>query len=81
MEDPSTRKAKQSKTDEASHRAVGSAFFASLQLAPSEHLDVKGKSKCPKCQRNMKYYCYSCVAKIGEEAATPVVRLPIALEM
>lgn len=39
---------KRSKTDmdEAKEsRAVGSAFFASLKLAPSEHLDVKGKVK------------------------------------
>lgn len=29
----------------------------------------------------MKYYCYSCVARIGDAALTPVVRLPVALEM
>jgi hypothetical protein len=73
---------KKSKTEETQdERAVGSAFFGSLKLAPSDHLDVKGKTKCPKCQRNMKYYCYSCVSRIGDDSNTPNVKLPIALEM
>ena len=77
---------KKIKTDDSAAAAVaeqktkGSAFFASLKLAPSEHLDSKEKTKCPKCNRNMKYYCYSCVEKVDAER-TPVVRLPINLEM
>ncbi len=47
---------KHHKTEEAADndKTKGSAFFASLKLAPSEHLDAKAKVKCAKCGRNMK---------------------------
>jgi hypothetical protein len=62
-------------------KTKGSAFFASLKLAPSEHLDAKGKVKCETCGRNQKYYCYSCMKRVGPAENTPVVRLPVGLEM
>merc|ERR1711991_279708 len=57
----------------------GSEFFASLKLAPSDHLDVKEKAKCPRCNRSMKYYCYACVERISD--LTPKLELPIDLEI
>lgn len=85
MEQP----AKQAKTEAAadedgSARTLGSAFFASLKLSPSEHLDREGKIKCGKCQRSMKYYCSSCLCRLDDDASpgrTPVVTLPVALEI
>ncbi len=73
---------KQHKTEAAvDDRTKGSEFFASLHLAPSGHLDGKEKAGCTACGRSMKYYCYSCVKSVGDAELTPVVRLPVALEM
>merc|ERR1711991_15441 len=78
---------KVAKTDAAAEAAAneerkikGSEFFASLKLAPSDHLDVKQKKPCPRCERSMKYYCYNCVIRVDEEH-TPTVQLPIDLEI
>ncbi len=65
---------KHHKTEEAADndKTKGSAFFAALKLAPSEHLDAKAK---------VKYYCYSCLERVGPAENTPTVRLPVGLEM
>ncbi len=72
---------KHHKSEEAGNKTKGSAFFASLKLAPAEHLDNKAKLKCETCNRNMKYYCYACLKRVGPPENTPTVRLPVALEM
>ena len=75
-EDPDVQK----KEDDEAKRRKGSEFFASLKLAPSEHLDTKGKIECPRCKKQMKYYCYNCVM-VTDKEHTPVVKLPINLDI
>lgn len=84
MSEPDAKARKtQPAAEEAAPEGVitGSEFFASLQLAPSDHLDGPDKFECAHCHKKYKYYCYGCMRPIGEPARTPTVQLPFALDM
>ena len=52
--------------------------FPDLKISSAEFLDsLSGRSKCPKCKRSRKYYCYTCFIPV-EEIAGKVPKLMVS---
>lgn len=57
--------------------------FPDLKITSSDFLDVlSGRSKCTKCQKSRKYYCYNCCVPVPEiEGKVPKVKLPLKVDI
>ncbi|XP_029650146.1 tRNA-uridine aminocarboxypropyltransferase 1 [Octopus sinensis] len=57
--------------------------FPDLKISNYDFLDESDDRRvCPKCGKSRKYFCYTCYKPvIGTEHLTPVVKLPIAIDI
>ncbi|XP_045208209.2 tRNA-uridine aminocarboxypropyltransferase 1-like [Mercenaria mercenaria] len=57
--------------------------FPDLKIDSSDFLDTLcGRSKCSKCERSRKYYCYNCYVPVPEiEGKVPKVKLPVKIDV
>ncbi|KAH3825884.1 tRNA-uridine aminocarboxypropyltransferase 1-like [Dreissena polymorpha] len=57
--------------------------FPGLKIESSDFLnDLDGRSKCSKCQRSRKFYCYTCFLPLPEiEHRIPRVKLPLKVDI
>ena len=57
--------------------------ISSLKFSKSftDLVSQDGRSRCPNCKNNRKYYCYDCVVPIGHEPPKPPHRLPVQIHI
>ncbi|XP_052095368.1 tRNA-uridine aminocarboxypropyltransferase 1-like isoform X2 [Mytilus californianus] len=57
--------------------------FSNLKISSSDFLDtLQGRSKCPKCKRSRKYYCYTCYVPVDQlQGKIPCVQIPIKIDI
>ncbi|WAR05648.1 DTWD1-like protein [Mya arenaria] len=57
--------------------------FPELKIKPADFLNkLDGRSKCSKCDRSRKFYCYTCYLPVPEiKGRVPKVKLPIKVDI